>query len=64
MRSGNCDTHLEFQSSKQRRANLWVWGYPGLQNEFEDSQSYTARAISKNQMNNSNVKNSVNFKEF
>jgi hypothetical protein len=26
---------------RQRQADFWVWGQPGLQSEFQDSQSYT-----------------------
>jgi hypothetical protein len=25
---------------RQRQADFWVWGQPGLQSEFQDSQSY------------------------
>jgi hypothetical protein len=25
---------------KQRQADFWVWGQPGLQSEFQDSQGY------------------------
>jgi hypothetical protein len=27
----------------QRQADFWVWGQPGLQSEFQDSQSYTEK---------------------
>jgi hypothetical protein len=30
---------LAFQ--RQRQADLWVWGQPGLENGFQDNQSYT-----------------------
>jgi hypothetical protein len=28
---------------KQRQADFWVWGQPGLQSEFQDSQDYTEK---------------------
>jgi hypothetical protein len=28
---------------RQRQANFWVWGQPGLQSEFQDSQGYTEK---------------------
>ena len=28
---------------RQRQANFWVWGQPGLQSEFQDSQCYTEK---------------------
>jgi hypothetical protein len=28
---------------RQRQADFWVRGQPGLQNEFQDSQSYTEK---------------------
>jgi hypothetical protein len=28
---------------RQRQADFWVWGQPGLQSEFQDSQSYTEK---------------------
>jgi hypothetical protein len=27
----------------QRQVDFWVWGQPGLQNEFQDSQGYTEK---------------------
>jgi hypothetical protein len=27
--------------TRQRQADFWVWGQPGLQSEFQDSQGYT-----------------------
>jgi hypothetical protein len=29
---------------RQRQADFWVWGQPGLQSEFQDSQSYTEKS--------------------
>jgi hypothetical protein len=29
---------------RQRQANFWAWGQPGLQSEFQDSQSYSEKA--------------------
>ena len=28
---------------RQRQANLWVWGQPGLQSEYQDSHGYTEK---------------------
>jgi hypothetical protein len=28
---------------RQRKADFWVWGQPGLQSEFQDSQDYTEK---------------------
>jgi hypothetical protein len=28
---------------RQRQADFWVWGQPGLQSEFQDSQSYAEK---------------------
>jgi hypothetical protein len=27
----------------QRQVDFWVWGQPGLQSEFQDSQGYTEK---------------------
>jgi hypothetical protein len=39
---------------RQRQADFWVWGQPGLQSEFQDSQDYTTQRnpVSKNQPTN------------
>jgi hypothetical protein len=28
---------------RQRQADLWLWGQPGLQSEFQNSQGYTEK---------------------
>jgi hypothetical protein len=28
---------------RHRQADFWVWGQPGLQSEFQDSQGYTKK---------------------
>jgi hypothetical protein len=33
---------------KQRQADFWVRGQPGLQSEFQDSQGYTEKPCLKN----------------
>ena len=33
---------------RQRQAYFWVRGQPGLQSEFQDSQTYTEEPVSKN----------------
>jgi hypothetical protein len=32
---------------RQRQADFWVWGQPGLQSEFQDSQGYTEKPCLK-----------------
>jgi hypothetical protein len=32
---------------RQRQADFWVWGQPGLQSEFQDSQGYTDKPCLK-----------------
>jgi hypothetical protein len=39
---------------RQRQANLWVWGQPGLQSVFQDSQGYIERPCFKNNKNKTN----------
>jgi hypothetical protein len=34
---------------RQRQADFWVWGQPGLQSEFQDSQDYTEKPCLENQ---------------
>jgi hypothetical protein len=34
--------------SRQRQVDLWVWGQPGLQSEFQDSQDYIEKPCLKN----------------
>jgi len=34
---------------RQRQADFWVRGQPGLQSEFQDSQGYTEKPCLKNQ---------------
>jgi hypothetical protein len=37
---------------RQRQANFWVRGQPGLQSEFQDSQGYTEKPCLKNKNKN------------
>jgi hypothetical protein len=32
---------------RQRQVDFWVWGQPGLQSEFQDSQGYTEKPFLK-----------------
>jgi hypothetical protein len=34
---------------RKRQAEYWVWGQPGLQSEFQDSQGYTEKPCLKKQ---------------
>jgi hypothetical protein len=36
---------------RQRQVDFWVWGQPGLQNEFQDSQGYTEKPCLGKQTN-------------
>jgi hypothetical protein len=40
----------------QRQVDFWVWGQPGLQSEFQESQGYTERPCLKKKQNNNNKK--------
>jgi hypothetical protein len=35
---------------RQRQADFWVWGQPGLQSEFQDSQGYTEKPCLEKQI--------------
>jgi iron-sulfur cluster repair protein YtfE (RIC family) len=37
---------------RQRQVDFWVWGQPGLQSEFQDSQGYKRNSVLKIQNNN------------
>ena len=42
---------------RQRQADFWVQGQPGLQNEFQDSQGYTEKpCLEKNKKQNKTKK--------
>ena len=46
---------------RQRQVDFWVWGQPGLQSEFQDSQDCTEKpclAKTKNQKTNNKKRNS------
>jgi hypothetical protein len=36
---------------RQRQTDFWVWGQPGLQSEFQDSQGYTEKPCLEKQTN-------------
>ena len=46
-----------FNSSRGGRGkwDLWVWGQPGLQSEFQDSQSYTEKPCKTKQPTNQSI---------
>jgi hypothetical protein len=44
-------THLVPALGRQRQADFWVPGQPGLQSEFQDSQGYTEKPCLKKQTN-------------
>jgi hypothetical protein len=40
-------TPLVLALRRQRQVDFWVWGQPGLQSEFQDSQGYTEKPCLK-----------------
>jgi hypothetical protein len=42
---------------RQRQVDFWVWGQPGLQSEFQDSQSYTEKPCLQKQKQKIKTKN-------
>jgi hypothetical protein len=40
-------TPLISKLGRQRQVDFWVWGQPGLQSEFQDSQGYTEKPCLK-----------------
>ena len=34
---------------RQKQVDFWVWGQPGIQSEFQDSQDYTEKPYLKKQ---------------
>jgi hypothetical protein len=45
---------------RQRQADFWVRGQPGLQSEFQDSQSYTEKpCLEKTKNKNKNKKKKI-----
>jgi hypothetical protein len=47
---------------RQRQADFWVWGQPGLQSEFQDSQGYTEKpSVLKNQKKKKEKYTKTNF---
>jgi hypothetical protein len=46
---------------KQRQADFWVWGQPGLQSEFQDSQGYTEEPCLQKQNKTNKQKKLNNF---
>jgi hypothetical protein len=47
---GNLSSTLGIPAlGRQRQADFWVWGQPGLQSEFQDSRAIQRNSVSKNQ---------------
>jgi hypothetical protein len=44
---------------RQRQADFWVWGQPGLQSEFQDSQGYTEKPCLEKPKTNQTIKKTV-----
>jgi hypothetical protein len=44
---------------EERQADFWVWGQPGLQSEFQDSQGYTEKPCLKKKHKQTNKKISL-----
>jgi hypothetical protein len=43
-------TPLIPELGRQRQADFWIQGQPGLQSEFQDSQGYTEKPCLENKM--------------
>jgi hypothetical protein len=49
---------------RQRQADFWVWGQPGLQSEFQDSQGYTEKpCLEKQKQNKKQTNKQTNKKD-
>jgi hypothetical protein len=49
---------------RQRQADFWVWGQPGLQSEFQDSQGYTEKpCLKKNKKQKTKKQNKKEFRK-
>jgi hypothetical protein len=48
---------------RQRQADFWVQGQPGLQSEFQDSQGYTEKPCLEKQKTNKQTKKEMNMCE-
>jgi hypothetical protein len=40
---------FNLSTGEAEAGDFWVWGQPGLQSEFQDSQGYTENPVSINQ---------------
>ena len=50
--------HAFNASTRETEAGgFWVWGQPGLQSKFQDSQGYTEKLCLENNNNNNNNPN-------
>jgi hypothetical protein len=47
------------KKERQRQVDFWVRGQPGLQNEFQDSQSYREKPCLKKQEEKKNTCNEI-----
>jgi hypothetical protein len=58
MQAGRGGAHLLIPAlGRQRQADFWVRGQPGLQSEFQDSQGYIEKpCLEKTNNNNNNNK--------
>jgi hypothetical protein len=52
----------EAEAGRQRQADFWVRGQPGLQSEFQDSQGYTEKTCLRNKTKTKQIKNQPNSK--
>ena len=49
---------------RQRQVDFWVWGQPGLQSEFQDSQGYIEKPCLEKKQTNNNNKESNSVQNF
>jgi hypothetical protein len=45
---------------RQRQVDFWVWGQPGLQSEFQDSQGYSEKPYLENKTKQNKTKQKQN----
>jgi hypothetical protein len=57
-----CRTPLILALGRQRQADFWVRGQPGLQSEFQDSQGYTETPCLRKQANKQTKQKQTNKK--
>jgi hypothetical protein len=52
-------TPLIPELGRQRQVDFWVWGQPGLQSEFQDSQGYTEKPCLEEKKKKKKIEDSI-----